>query len=77
MKLRCRKQLLEAWECAEWDSREAQIRALQEVQLKEFEDSLKAKHAQVAQSASSPSHWCSAHLPGPGDIAPYTTVTCA
>ncbi len=47
-KLLCRKQLLEAWESAEWESREAQIRALQEAQLKEFEDSIKAKHAQVA-----------------------------
>ena len=43
-----RKQLLEAWESAEWESREAQIRALQEAQLKEFEESIKAKHAQVA-----------------------------
>ena len=42
-----RKQLLEAWESAEWESREAQIRALQEEQLAEFEHSIKAKHAQV------------------------------
>ena len=42
-----RKQLMEAWEVAEWEGREAQIRALQEAQLKEFEDTIKAKHAQV------------------------------
>ena len=45
-----RKQLLEAWESAEWDSREAQIRALQEAQIKEFEDGIKAKHAQVGDA---------------------------
>ena len=38
---------MEAWESAEWESREAQIRALQEAKLKEFEDTIKAKHAQV------------------------------
>ena len=38
---------MEAWEVAEWEGREAQIRALQEAQLKEFEDTIKAKHAQV------------------------------
>ena len=38
---------MEAWESAEWESREAQIRALQEAQLKELEDTIKAKHAQV------------------------------
>ena len=42
-----RKQLMEAWEVAEWEGRETQIRALQEAQLKEFEDTIKAKHAQV------------------------------
>ena len=42
-----RKQLMEAWEVAEWEGREAQIRTLQEAQLKEFEDTIKAKHAQV------------------------------
>ena len=38
---------MEAWEVAEWEGREAQIRAMQGAQLKEFEDSIKAKHAQV------------------------------
>lgn len=46
----CRKQLLEAWESAEWDSREAQIRAQQEAQIREFEDGIKAKHAQVGSA---------------------------
>jgi len=50
--LDCRKQLMEAWESAEWESREAQIRALQEAQLKEFEDTIKAKHAQVSWLSS-------------------------
>ena len=40
---------MEAWEVAEWEGREAQIRALQEAQLKEFEDTIKAKHAQVSK----------------------------
>ena len=53
-----RKQLLEAWESAEWESREAQIRALQEAQLKEFEDSIKAKHAQVPLLLSTSSCYC-------------------
>ena len=43
-----RKQLMEAWEVAEWEGREAQIRALQEAQLQEFKDTIKAKHAQVS-----------------------------
>lgn len=43
---------MEAWESAEWESREAQIRALQEAQLKEFEDTIKAKHAQVPRLSS-------------------------
>ena len=47
-----RKQLMEAWEVAEWEGREAQIRALQEAQLKEFEDTIKAKHAQVSKKSS-------------------------
>jgi len=38
---------MESWESAEWESREAQICALQEAQLKEFENTIKAKHAQV------------------------------
>ena len=43
---------MEAWEVAEWEGREAQIRALQEAQLKEFEDTIKAKHAQVQRPFS-------------------------
>ena len=77
MKLLYRKQLLEAWESAEWDSREAQIRTLQEAQIREFEDSIKAKHAQVAQPGSISSSRCFAHLPDLRDMEPHTRAEFA
>jgi hypothetical protein len=44
----CRKKMLEAWETAEWSTREAQIQALQEEQLQAFQAEVVAQDGRVS-----------------------------